>query len=150
MNSTDEEETAAAEQSENNDNTNETIEQAEQNQLLESSTIKNEYEQNENVHVEDQLELEPIDKPTNYIDLNKQEEFTVATTATTQANIEPTATVKFVLIPQGQIVTLACLLKTSIGELRLQFAEILKMEPHQLKFLDTNESNLKSIFSIVS
>lgn len=42
-------------------------------------------------------------------------------------NLEATATVKFVLMPSGQVVTMACVLRQTLLELKLQFANELKM-----------------------
>ncbi|KAL8612502.1 hypothetical protein ACOMHN_053756 [Nucella lapillus] len=42
-------------------------------------------------------------------------------------NLEATATVKFVLMPSGQVVTLACMLGQTLQDLKVQFASELKM-----------------------
>ncbi|KAL3853468.1 hypothetical protein ACJMK2_017004 [Sinanodonta woodiana] len=50
-----------------------------------------------------------------------------ATTPRTKFNLEATATVKFVLMPSGQVVTLACTLGQTLGELKDHFSSELKM-----------------------
>ena len=57
-----------------------------------------------------------------------------AATPATRANLEPSATVKFVLVPMNQVVTLACSLRMTFKELRQQFATDLKMDPQHLAF----------------
>ncbi|KAK7101379.1 IQ motif and ubiquitin-like domain-containing protein [Littorina saxatilis] len=42
-------------------------------------------------------------------------------------NLEATATVKFVLMPSGQVVTMACMLGQTLQQLKIQFANELKM-----------------------
>ena len=56
-------------------------------------------------------------------------------TPTTKANLEPTATVKFMLLPSKQVVTRACSLKMTIGEIRNQFSVDLKIDKSYLKFM---------------
>lgn len=48
-------------------------------------------------------------------------------TPTTQANLEPSATVKYLLEPSKQVITMACSLKTLVGQLRTQLASQIKM-----------------------
>jgi hypothetical protein len=62
------------------------------------------------------------------------------TTPATRANLEPSATVKFVLMPFNQVVTLACSLRSTIKELKAQFAQDLKIEEKYLEFIYSNES----------
>ncbi|XP_074644757.1 IQ motif and ubiquitin-like domain-containing protein isoform X2 [Tubulanus polymorphus] len=47
----------------------------------------------------------------------------------TQANLTATATVKFVLMPSGQVVTMACSLGQTLGHLKEHFAAELKVPP---------------------
>ena len=58
------------------------------------------------------------------------------TTPATRANLEPSATVKFVLLPMNQVVTLACSLRMTFKELKNQFSKDLRMDPHHLVFID--------------
>ncbi len=64
--------------------------------------------------------------------------FTHSVTPATKANLEPSATVKFVLMPLNEVVTLACPLKVTISELREQFASELKVEPQYLVFIHSS------------
>ncbi|XP_061175886.1 IQ and ubiquitin-like domain-containing protein [Saccostrea echinata] len=57
-----------------------------------------------------------------------------ATTPRTTANLEATATVKIVLMPSGQVVTLACTLGQTLHQLKDHFSQELKM-PVQLILL---------------
>ena len=66
------------------------------------------------------------------------------TTPATRANLEPSATVKFVLMPMNQVVTLACSLRMTFKELRNQFSKDLKMDPHHLTF--SNGKDRKDFF----
>lgn len=50
-----------------------------------------------------------------------------ATTPRSKVNLEATATVKFVLMPSGQVVTLACTLGQSLEQLKQHFSTELKM-----------------------
>ena len=59
-----------------------------------------------------------------------------ATTPATRANLEPSATVKFVLVPMNQVVTLACSLRMTFRELRQQFSSDLKMDAQHLTFIN--------------
>jgi hypothetical protein len=61
-------------------------------------------------------------------------------TPATRANLEPSATVKFVLLPMNQVVTLACSLRMSIKELKAQFSYDLKMNPQHLQFIHGKDS----------
>ena len=65
----------------------------------------------------------------------------MSTTPTTRANLEPSATVKVVLLPMNQVVTLACSLRMTIGELRVQFSIDLKIEPQYLQFIHASSTN---------
>jgi hypothetical protein len=56
-------------------------------------------------------------------------------TPATKANLEPSATVKFNLIPMNQIVTLACSLKMTVKEIKSQLALDLKMNPQHLQII---------------
>lgn len=51
----------------------------------------------------------------------------VEVTPRTTANLEATATVKFVLMPSGQVVTLACTLGQTLSQLKDHFAQELKL-----------------------
>lgn len=57
-----------------------------------------------------------------------------AVTPRSKVNLEATATVKFVLMPSGQVVTLACTLGQSLEQLKQHFSTELKM-PHNLIML---------------
>lgn len=56
-------------------------------------------------------------------------------TPTTRANLEPSATVKYLLEPSKQVITLACSLKMHVKNLREQIASHLKMDPTYVKLL---------------
>jgi hypothetical protein len=56
-------------------------------------------------------------------------------TPATKANLEPSATVKFNLMPMNQIVTLACSLKMTFKEIKAQLALDLKMNPQHLQII---------------
>lgn len=56
-------------------------------------------------------------------------------TPTTRANLEPSATVKFNLMPMNQVVTLACSLKTHIKDLKSQLSTDLKMNSTHLQII---------------
>ena len=56
-------------------------------------------------------------------------------TPTTRANLEPTATVKFILMPMNQVVTLACSLRMTIAELKTQFSIDLKIDQKYLQLI---------------
>ena len=56
-------------------------------------------------------------------------------TPTTQANLEPSATVKYLLEPTNQVITIACSLKTLVGDLRGQLAIQLKMRTDLIRFI---------------
>ena len=66
-------------------------------------------------------------------------------TPATRANLEPSATVKVVLLPMNQVVTLACSLRMSIKELKAQLSNDLKMNPQHLQIIHGKDS--KSCFS---
>ena len=80
--------------------------------------------------------------------INEDSNFAKTLTPTTKANLEPSATVKFVLMPMNQVVTLACPLRMTIQELKAQFASELKVDKQYLEFVHTtNESKwMKDIF----
>ena len=65
-------------------------------------------------------------------------------TPATRANLEPSATVKVVLLPMNQVVTLACSLRMSIKELKAQLSNDLKMNPQHLQIIHGKDS--KSCF----
>ena len=67
-------------------------------------------------------------------------------TPATKANLEPSATVKFVLMPMNQVVTLACSIRMSIRELKAQFASELKIDQQFLEFI--HATSYESIINI--
>lgn len=78
--------------------------------------------------------------------INEDSSFAKSLTPTTKANLEPSATVKFVLMPMNQVVTLACPLRMTIQELKAQFASELKVDKQYLEFVHTtNESKWTNI-----
>lgn len=68
--------------------------------------------------------------------------FSKSMTPTTKANLEPSATVKFVLAPMNQVVTLACPLRMTIKELKLQFSSELKVDEEYLEFTHSTEKKV--------
>ncbi|XP_033745272.1 IQ and ubiquitin-like domain-containing protein [Pecten maximus] len=65
----------------------------------------------------------------------------------TTANLQATATVKFVLMPSGQVVTLACTLGQSLAQLKAHFAAELKMPINliMLMFAGNNMEETKTL-----
>jgi hypothetical protein len=61
---------------------------------------------------------------------------------TTRANMEPSATVKFTLLPMKQVVTFALSLKMSIKDVKEQFSAELKTNPKFIKFFSENDGKL--------
>ena len=89
--------------------------------------------------------INPVNQSSLHEDANG---FAKTLTPTTKANLEPSATVKFVLMPMNQVVTLACPLRMTIQELKAQFASELKVDKHHLEFIhSTNESNTKNFLN---
>lgn len=78
----------------------------------------------------------------SYQDDNMQ---VMSATPTTRANLEPSATVKFVLMPMNQVVTLACSLRMTIGELKEQFSIDLKIDQKYLEFMHASLNDSKGI-----
>lgn len=68
---------------------------------------------------------------------------TAPLTPTTQANLEPSATVKYLLEPSHQVITIACSLKTLMKDLRSQLASQLKMRSDYIRFILHDEGLLK-------
>ncbi len=61
----------------------------------------------------------------------------------TPANLEPSATVKFILMPMNQVVTLACSLRMTVRDLKTQLSADLKMHPQHLQIShEKNRNNL--------
>jgi hypothetical protein len=71
------------------------------------------------------------------------------TTPATRANLEPSATVKFVLIPMNQVVTLACSLRMTFRELKNQFSKDLKMDPQHLVFINGKDRKMLKNFYLI-
>ncbi|XP_060080948.1 IQ and ubiquitin-like domain-containing protein [Ylistrum balloti] len=69
------------------------------------------------------------------------------TTLRTTANLQATATVKFVLMPSGQVVTLACTLGQTLAQLKAHFAAELKMPINliMLMFAGNNMEETKTL-----
>ncbi|XP_069101065.1 IQ motif and ubiquitin-like domain-containing protein [Argopecten irradians] len=65
----------------------------------------------------------------------------------TTANLQATATVKFVLMPSGQVVTLACTLGQTLAQLKAHFAAELKMPVNliMLMFAGNNMEETKTL-----
>lgn len=98
---------------------------------------------NENNEEDEQEEEEEDQQQQQQQDDNNQ--MNASATPTTRANLEPTATVKFVLMPMNQVVTLACSLRMSIAELKIQFSIDLKIDQKYLQFIHmTTTTNDKS------
>lgn len=72
----------------------------------------------------------------------------VLATPTTRANLEPSATVKYLLEPSNQVITIACSLKTRVGELREQLAAQIKMQSNNIKLLIHDEGTINAILYI--
>lgn len=68
---------------------------------------------------------------------------TAPLTPTTQANLEPSATVKYLLEPSHQVITIACSLKTLVKDLRSQLASQLKMRSDYIRFILHDEGLLE-------
>jgi hypothetical protein len=88
----------------------------------------------------DNVKKENISTNTN----NDQNASTTTTTVSTKANLEPSATVKFVLMPLGQVVTLAKPLKTRINDFLTQFSNELKIEQEFLQIIHSVTSKSTS------
>ena len=58
---------------------------------------------------------------------------------TTRANMEPSATVKFTLLPMKQVVTFALSIKMPIRDVKEQFSTELKANPKFIKFYSEND-----------
>jgi len=69
-----------------------------------------------------------------------------AQTPATRANLEPSASVKFILVPMNQVVTLACSLSIPLNELKAQFSKDLKMAAEHINFFDSKNRKI-SCFS---
>ena len=67
-------------------------------------------------------------------------------TPATKANLEPSATVKFVLMPMNEVVTLACSLRMTIDELKTQFSSELKIDKQYLELVHSNAYDSKKMF----
>lgn len=63
-------------------------------------------------------------------------------TPATRANLEPSASVKFILMPMNQVVTLACSLSTPLNELKVQFSKDLKMAAEHINFFDSKNRKI--------
>jgi hypothetical protein len=63
-------------------------------------------------------------------------------TPATRANLEPSASVKFILMPMNQVVTLACSLSIPLNELRAQFSKDLKMAAEHINFFDSKNRKI--------
>ena len=90
-------------------------------------------------------ELKDINAPNNVATeststntINQQNSNSIAT----KANLEPSATVKFVFMPIGQVVTLAKPLTTQIYEFIVQFSNDLKIEAEFLQIIHSASSKL--------
>lgn len=72
----------------------------------------------------------PVQQASTETELNKEPEPEVdphAVTPRSKVNLEATATVKFVLMPSGQVVTQACTLGQTLEQLKQHFSSELKM-----------------------
>ncbi|KAK3103197.1 hypothetical protein FSP39_017279 [Pinctada imbricata] len=75
-----------------------------------------------------QIAPAPTPQPTQTMESGDMHETDPhASTPRTTANLEATATVKIVLMPSGQVVTLACVLGQTLAQLKDHFANELKM-----------------------
>jgi hypothetical protein len=70
---------------------------------------------------------------------NQDDPHTQSQQLTTRANMEPSATVKFTLLPMKQVVTFALSLKMSIKDAKEQFSAELKTNPKYIKFFSEND-----------
>lgn len=61
-----------------------------------------------------------------------------------RANLEPSATVKFTLMPMNQVVTLAYPLKMLVKDLKNQISSDLKMDPKHLQFFNQKSNDRKN------
>lgn len=91
------------------------------------------------INPEENVKKETISTNTNEL-INNNDIQPIA--PSTKANLEPSATVKFVLMPFGQVVTLARPLKTTIGAFILQFSNDLKIAADYLQVVHSVTSKL--------
>ena len=67
---------------------------------------------------------------------------------TTRANLEPSATVKFTLLPMKQVVTFALSIRMLIKDMREQFSAELKANPNYVRFFTENDGKILKIFHL--
>ena len=107
--------------------------------------------------MENKDELKDINEPRNVktesISTNTFEHHSslMQNSIATKSNVEPSATVKFVLMPLGQVITLAKPLTTQINDFLLQFSNDLKIESDYLQIIHsvTSESHFDLFFWLI-
>lgn len=125
---------------------NDNIERDMENEQPELTGLAEETNDDERVRPSTNVERPPIDdlNEARFISRtstpNSHKSPTTPTTPTTRANLEPTATVKYLLVPINQVVTIACSLKMAVHDLREQISTYLNMKAEHLILYFFDES----------